>query len=414
MTATLTGPPDSIDTDSSVLDMLRESHQIVKSELADQLLAIARWADLHPGVGDTTPLAHDERPGGDGTPSVAAFTAEPLAHALGLTPREAQALLADTLDLRFRLPRTWEQVHALLVPVKKARKIAQLTRDLPAEGAQWVDRQLLGRAASLGMTALDRLVQTAVARFDPQALRSAEAQAHDAWDVTVTHPRKWRGTSVLTAVGDTRAILELQDAIQGRADALPATDDTAGQRRFHALAGLGQEAPATASPGPRRPLRLYAHLDLNDLATHEQREAVGVVEGLGPVTLSTIKTWCAGAPVTVVPVLDLADRSFSPRHDPPPRMAEQVMLRDERCVYPHCTTPARAADLDHIDPWHPHRKPPEGTTPENLAPLCRRHHRAKTLGTWSYERLPDGGYLWQGPHGQITLVTAEGTVTLTE
>ncbi len=48
---------------------------------------------------------------------------------------------------------------------------------------------------------------------------------------------------------------------------------------------------------------------------------------------------------------------------------------------------------------HPARQP------DNLACLCRRHHRAKTLGLWRYTRTPDGSYLWHGPHGITVTVT---------
>lgn len=53
-----------------------------------------------------------------------------------------------------------------------------------------------------------------------------------------------------------------------------------------------------------------------------------------------------------------------------------------------------------------------GTIATNLAPLCRRHHRAKTATVWKYERLADGSYWWQGPHGQSALVTRSGALTL--
>ena len=59
---------------------------------------------------------------------------------------------------------------------------------------------------------------------------------------------------------------------------------------------------------------------------------------------------------------------------------------------------ARACDLDHIVAYDPDG-PPGQTHPDNLACLCRRHHRAKTTGLWRYTRTPDGQYLWHGPHG---------------
>jgi hypothetical protein len=46
---------------------------------------------------------------------------------------------------------------------------------------------------------------------------------------------------------------------------------------------------------------------------------------------------------------------------------------------------------------------------DNLAPLCRRHHRAKTHKGWSYRRLPDGSYRWKDPFGHTYLVNRDGT-----
>ena len=92
-------------------------------------------------------------------------------------------------------------------------------------------------------------------------------------------------------------------------------------------------------------------------------------------------------------------------------MAELVRLRDPHCVFPHCHRPARSCDLDHINPYDP-TGPPGQTTPDALAPLCRRHHRAKTHRRWSYQRLSDGTYHWHSPHGTTYAVLPEGTLAL--
>src|SRR5699024_2503688 len=44
-----------------------------------------------------------------------------------------------------------------------------------------------------------------------------------------------------------------------------------------------------------------------------------------------------------------------------------------------------------------------------LAPLCRRHHRAKTHAGWSYVMVTPGTYLWHSPGGTTALVDARGT-----
>ncbi|HIZ34849.1 MAG TPA: hypothetical protein H9815_03645 [Candidatus Ruania gallistercoris] len=45
----------------------------------------------------------------------------------------------------------------------------------------------------------------------------------------------------------------------------------------------------------------------------------------------------------------------------------------------------------------------------NLAPLCRRHHRAKTHAGWSYVMVTPGTYLWSAPAGERYLVDGRGT-----
>src|SRR5690606_9242233 len=110
-------------TPTALLDELRMRHVVVAAAEVEELEGVYAWAVAHPALGDEDVLSRDEFPGGEGAPGVAAFTAEPLAAALRISPYAAQALLADTLDLVHRLPRTWDQVQGLLVPVWKARKI---------------------------------------------------------------------------------------------------------------------------------------------------------------------------------------------------------------------------------------------------------------------------------------------------
>ena len=92
-------------------------------------------------------------------------------------------------------------------------------------------------------------------------------------------------------------------------------------------------------------------------------------------------------------------------------MRELVILRDRHCVFPWCTRDARACDVDHITPYE-ENGPPGQTRPDDLAVLCRRHHRAKTFRRWRYHRTPSGSYQWTGPQGQTYLVTPTGTMPI--
>jgi hypothetical protein len=129
--------------------------------------------------------------------------------------------------------------------------------------------------------------------------------------------------------------------------------------------------------------------------------------------MAKLRTWLEGSRVTVQPVIDLAATDAVDTYTPPAWMAELVRLRDRHCVFPWCPRDSRACDLDHITPFDPGTDtspgPPGQTRPDNLAPLCRRHHRAKTSGRWRYRRHRDGTYTWTTPHGHHYLVTATGT-----
>jgi hypothetical protein len=53
------------------------------------------------------------------------------------------------------------------------------------------------------------------------------------------------------------------------------------------------------------------------------------------------------------------------------------------------------------------------TSSDNLAALCRRHHRLKTHGGWTYTMVEPGTYLWHSPFGYSWLRDRSGTTDLT-
>ncbi|MBA3781728.1 MAG: HNH endonuclease [Nocardioides sp.] len=149
----------------------------------------------------------------------------------------------------------------------------------------------------------------------------------------------------------------------------------------------------------RRQVVLHVHLTDGDPIARLERGNLA--------TLDQVQQWCTESrtEVTVKPVIDLNEHIVCDGYQPSPRLREQVILRDQTCVFPWCTRPSRACDLDHIVPWE------DGgpTSTANLAALCRRHHRLKTHSAWSYRRTGPATYTWTSPHGHIFVRDVTGT-----
>jgi len=193
--------------------------------------------------------------------------------------------------------------------------------------------------------------------------------------------------------------------------------------------GVSRPDPTTARPHPRRDITLYAHLSADAVNTMTSGgpldgNAVVRLEGHGGhlITLDTLRDWLTvdgDTRVTIRPVLDLNARLVSAGRFASDLQREQLHLRDQTCVAPHCNRPARSLDADHIDPWvdpdtGPDKTGPPGrddpklqTNSDNLGSLCRHHHRAKTLTGWSYQQLFPGVFYWESPHG-LRFLTFQG------
>jgi hypothetical protein len=73
-------------------------------------------------------------------------------------------------------------------------------------------------------------------------------------------------------------------------------------------------------------------------------------------------------------------------------------------VFPGCARPARRCDMDHIIEYDHEaeaegRRQPGPTQTDNLACLCRFHHRLKTHSAWRYTMTAPGIFEWTSPHG---------------
>jgi hypothetical protein len=460
MIEALAGPGAGEVDDLAARDLLalaRERKTAEEQAAADLLDVAARWADLHPpesihdAASFTVPgCEHEEPIAGEGAPLVAEFCVAELGTSLGISTTAAKKLIGHALELRHRLPRLWAQVHAGHVPAWRARAVADTTIHtspaLTAEAAGFVDSQVAAVAGRIGTAQLDRLVAEAIKRYD-LAVADPSKDPEDGWQhvdprhVTVNKDDvHYAGTLRIEAEVDIADALDLDRAVAHHA----ATQKTLGSqlpldaRRAKALGDLARTQTAldlafqdgavkgdsddesTDNLPAAREVVIHAHFDATFSGDATVFGPTGRMEnGQRLALLDQIRSWCADTrtKVTVKPVIDLNTQLTAQGYDIPDRLREQVQLRDRTCVFPRCTRPARGCDIDHVIPYDhdaeaDSRPQPGPTRTDNLACLCRFHHRLKTHSAWTYRMVEPGIFEWTSPHGHRYRRDHTGTTDL--
>jgi hypothetical protein len=405
-----------VDTPAGVLEHARALRATADRAEADLLAAGVDWASLHAGdqvVTEADWLEASIPLAGAGAPQVAEFCVAEFALAVGLSTDAGRRYLGQALELFHRLPEMWARVQAGDLPAWRARRIADATMSLSMAAAGFVDRHVAPFAHRVGLAALDRLVEEARVRFDPEEAEYRAAEAAEHRHATVHLPQvDIAGSVEVSATVDLPDAIDLEHLLQAGAAQLAADGSTAplDVRRAQALGLLARGQLTlndTGKSGPTRRIVLHVHAAAEAVASG----LVRVEETSGFVLIDTLAAWCTdpATQVDVHPVIDLADHIHVEAYEVPDRLATQANLRDRTCVFPHCTRRARRCDHDHVIP-HERGGP---TCSCNIAPLCRGHHRLKTHGGWSYRVLEPGCYLWTSPHGYTHLRDHTGTRDVT-
>lgn len=423
--------PDELDAQGALAlaTCLRATSDAAEARLLE---VACHFADLHPvadgaaagfvvpGMEQVVPLA------GEGTPEVAEFAPAELGAALRITTAAAQSLIGEALELRHRLPRCWRRVQDFELPSWRARLVARQTMGLSMEAADFVDRQVAPVAHKLTTYRATKVVDAALLRFDPEkaaetAVRSAERRGVRLWKGSVD------GTVDLAVTCDAGDGMAFDRSLEDLAAALGrlGDEDSHEVRRSkevgiladpHAALDLLAGGGGSATPqgaGSHSEVLLHVHVDGSSL---DSGTGVARVEEVGTIVLGAVKRWLGEdrADFTVVPVLDLTSEASVDAHEIPVRMAEAERTRTPYCVFPWCNRPARECDLDHTVAYQDPDEggPPGQTAPDNLGPLCRRHHRLKTHGRWRLDQPENGVFIWTSPHGAQYRVDGSGTTIL--
>lgn len=185
----------------------------------------------------------------------------------------------------------------------------------------------------------------------------------------------------------------------GQPDELP----SAAQVRAEALAELlerGAAAPDDTGSMPHPEIVVVYEADTDTLADAEGNQ----------LSLSVMRWLVAAALVRPLEVTGHRDVlrmghtiRYANRHQ-----RRALTVRDGGCIFPGCTRTASRCDAHHVDEWNNGQPGSGGPTDiENLALLCRHHHRVTHRPGWHMDRWfdpthPDAVvFRWRTPAGRV-------------
>ena len=326
-----------------------------------------------------------------------------IAAALRLTRRSADTKMVMALELQRRLPRVWGLLCDGVIDVCRAQIMVNDTLHVSVATARGVVDRVIDDACLLTTGQLKAKLRKLCIEVDPDS-------AKDRYE---------------RAVGGRRVVTEA--TVDGTANlhALDLPPDRVAAARRH----INQLALRARCHGDTRTIdqiRADVLLDLLDGTTTTRpgqalvevitdltaltrlTETPGHLAGYGPVIadiarqvterqLHTPWQWTVTHPDTGMPI---ATGTTKRRPTPPQRRI--VETRDRSCIHPGCRMPSTDCDLDHTISWAETKT----TDIDNLAPLCRYHHRIKHQHGWRYDPLAEAEFgkdkleprLWRGDY----------------
>ncbi len=251
------------------------------------------YANYGQAIGDRgLPLA------GAGAPLVSEFAAMEYAAVLGMSTDAGKAYLGRALELRYRLPRLWDRVMSGKLPVWRAGRIADHTISLPLEAAAYVDRYLAPVAHSCSWAQMERTVEAALVRFDPDAAEAKRQAAAESRHVDVQLDQvSFDGTVHIDADLDLADALDVEEALRlgAKQQADLGSTEPLDVRRSIALGDLARRQLAfdfdTDQPG--RAVDLNVHISEDALTGTETVGRCGNTRS--PISVEQIKEWCGAA-----------------------------------------------------------------------------------------------------------------------
>jgi hypothetical protein len=328
-------------------------------------------------------------------------TEDQLAAATGWSTRMANKRLAQAARLTKVFPRTVQCLAQGTISLEHAQILSDLTGELTEQGAQAVEAAVLPLMPAWSVRKTREEVSRAVLELNPKAAEERHAKEVEQRRVELRPMR--HGMAALTGFMSAELARAAYDALTSGATALKKAEGetrTLDQLR-HDLFEVRIRNTGDAADGARAAKPKTETVVVIQAATVcGLEDQPGELEGHGPIDPQHARTLSLDADarwrLVITDVDGVLMAASSRRYRPCDGLRLLAILFYRTCVFPNCTRAAKYCDLDHVVPFG------KGgwTILDNLAPLCRRHHRMKTKKKVRLQRI-GGALVWTLADGQV-------------
>jgi hypothetical protein len=345
-----------------------------------------------------------------------------LACALRLTENATMMLIEESATLVTDLPATLAALEAGDISVRHANVVADHAVSLPAESRAAFEQKVLPLALTHTVTWFNRHARDQRERMHPESIEQRHEVALSKRSVSIAPGAD--GMARLTAHLPAESAHAIFDRLTEAAERACREGDprTLEQLRADALCdGLlvsnysASEVLGTPNLGTiLATIRPSVHVTVPALTLLNRGDEPAILDGYGPIDSDTAALLASNAP-TFMRLLTHPETGAvlsvgRDRYEIPAALRRWLQVRDGTCRFPGCGRAARRCELDHTTEW----QHGGGTAHNNLAHLCHKHHRLKSLTDWKVEQIGNGTLRWTSPLGKIYLTEPEEIIPATK
>ena len=335
-----------------------------------------------------------------------------LATTLRVHERSASRLMHDAGALADEFPAT---VHAWAqgdLSLSHVRLLLDFASSLPQAQRAAFEAAALEKARAMAPPVFRRAMRRLVERFHPVPLGVRHDAARAERRLYIEHLDD--GMAWVNLLCEAERALAIDAHVRAlTVDAVAGDERTRGQRAADCAVALllgGSQPPdgvldtATTTSlgrGSLGAVRPTVHITVPVLSLLGHGDEPAILDGYGPISIETAREIAAHAPsfrrLLTHPETGAVLSYGSTTYRVPADLTAWLRIRDGVCRFPGCTRPASRSDIDHTVAW----RQTQCTDHDNLAHLCRKHHRLKHHSQWRMWQGADGVVRWKSPAGSI-------------